>query len=127
MFLTLVTINLLRGPGNEPSIVGIQRCTRFDWILFGLLLIASALITYLGIFNLRKEFNYKKSIDFPFVQGDFKCTNKNAIMLASLGIGGGFHSRWFRDSANSVVSRGLSTEVTQQQCKTLLAGGPMAA
>ena len=90
MFLTLVTINLLRGPGNEPSIVGIQRCTHFDWILFGLLLIASASITYLGIFNLRKEYNYKKSIDFPFVQGDFQCTNKNAIMLALLGIGGGF-------------------------------------
>ena len=90
MLAVLFTINLLRGPGNEPSIVGIQRCQKIDWFLFALLLVLSSLITGTAIIILRKDYAYKKSISFPFVQGDFKCTNINALRLTLVGLGGGF-------------------------------------
>ena len=50
------------------------------------------------------------------------CSGELSLDGRSVALGGGLHSRWFRDSANSVVSRGLSTEVTQQQCSVSSGG-----
>ena len=89
MILTLFVVNLLRGQGATPSLVGIQRCELIDWALFGILVVASACITLVAILHLRKEYAFKKSIGYPFVKGDFECTNRNAIILTSIGICGG--------------------------------------
>ena len=50
----------------------------------------STLITIAAVIILRRDYAYKKSIDYPFVQGDFKCTNRNTIKLTLVGLGGGF-------------------------------------
>lgn len=90
MLVLLFTINLLRGDGKSPSIIGVKRCENIDWVLFGTLIVLSTLITVTAIAILRKEYEYKKSIDYPFVQGDFKCTNRSALKLTLVGLGGGF-------------------------------------
>ena len=90
MLVVLFTVNLFRGSGKELSIVGVKRCSYSDWLLFFLLIILSTVITAIAIIILRRDYEYKKSIEFPFVQGDFKATNGNIIKLTLIGLIGGF-------------------------------------
>ena len=89
MLLTLLIINLLRGQGGSPSIIGIKRCQSADWVLFFILVFAAGCITLFTILKMRKEYAFKQQIGYPFVKGDFECTNRNAITLTSIGICGG--------------------------------------
>ena len=47
-------------------------------------------MTAIAITMQRREFAYKNSIDYPFVQGDFKCTMSSALKLPLYAIGYGF-------------------------------------
>ena len=67
MLILLFTINLLRGDGKEPSIIGVTRCKQIDWVLFGTLIFSSTFLTITAIIILRKEYTYKKTIEYPFV------------------------------------------------------------
>ena len=75
MLFILFILTLLRGPGSEPSLIGVVRCDALDWILFGTLIFLSIAITLLVIYILRKEYAEKKAAGYPFVVGDFKATN----------------------------------------------------
>ena len=61
-----------------------------DWFLFGLLICFGLIMTVVAIIMQRREYEHKKSINYPFVQGDFKCTTKNALMLPMYALGYGF-------------------------------------
>lgn len=77
----LFIVQLLRGSGKEPSIIGATRCTAIDWVLYAALITFALLMTLLSVCLQRKEYEYKKSINYEFVPGDFKCTTRNAIKL----------------------------------------------
>merc|ERR1719491_2581114 len=85
MMLILFIIQLLRGSGKEPSIIGATRCTDTDWILFSILLAASITMTIIAVVVQRKEYEHKKKIGYEFVPGDFKCTARNVIKLPIFG------------------------------------------
>ena len=77
----LFLVQLLRGSGKEPSIIGVTRCTAADWILYTSLILFSILMTIFSVWLQRNEYEYKKSINYEFVAGDFKCTTRNAFKL----------------------------------------------
>ena len=77
----LFIVQLLRGSGKEPSIIGATRCAAIDWALYAALITFALLMTLVSVCLQRKEYEYKKSINYDFVPGDFKCTTRNAIKL----------------------------------------------
>ena len=79
--VVLFIVQLLRGSGKEPSIIGATRCTATDWALYAALIAFALLMTAVSVCLQRKEYEYKKSISYEFVPGDFKCTTKNAFKL----------------------------------------------
>ena len=74
MIASLVLVQVLRGSGSEPSVIGATRCTPIDWVLFASLLVFALAMTILAICLQRREYEYKKKIGYNFVPGDFKCT-----------------------------------------------------
>ena len=85
MIIALILVQVLRGSGSEPSVIGATRCTPIDWVLFASLLIFALAMTILAIFMQRREYEYKKKISYNFVPGDFKCTTWNAFKLPIYG------------------------------------------
>ena len=55
-----------------------------------MLIVCASLCTLSAIIILRKDYDYKKVIQFPFVEGDFKATNQNVFRLTLVGLSGGF-------------------------------------
>lgn len=70
MLLIMTVIAILRGPGNEPSMIGAERCTTLDNMLLVLLLVCSFIITFLGIRLVANEYKEKKAAGYTFVRGD---------------------------------------------------------
>ena len=70
MLFVMTVIAMLRGPGNEPSIIGIERCKTLDNLLLALLLVCSFIITFLGIRLIANEYKEKKEAGYSFVKGD---------------------------------------------------------
>ena len=56
MLLALFIISFIRGNGREPSIIGVERCTGVDWVLFWLLVAIGALFTVVGVKITLKEY-----------------------------------------------------------------------
>jgi uncharacterized membrane protein YfcA len=75
MLLILFVLTLLRGPGDEPSLIGVVRCDPMDWVLFSVLIALSVVVTVIVLVILRREYAEKKGAGYTFVVGDFKCTN----------------------------------------------------
>ena len=50
MISTLILVQVLRGSGSEPSVIGATRCTPIDWVLFASLLAFALVMTILAIF-----------------------------------------------------------------------------
>ena len=90
MMAILFTVQLLRGSGAAPSIIGSTRCTSSDWILFTVLLVAGFVMTFLAVLVQNREYKRKKELGYQFVPGDFKCTASNVIKLPIFGCMIGF-------------------------------------
>lgn len=85
MMAIFFVIQLLRGSGREPSLIGATRCSGWDWTLFCVLLLSSLVMTIVSVVIQRRDYEYKKSLDYYFVPGDFKCTTRNAVKLPLYG------------------------------------------
>ena len=48
MLAIMIILQLLRGPGSEPSIIGVSRCDALDWVLLIGLILISILFTFAG-------------------------------------------------------------------------------
>ena len=48
--IVLFIVQLLRGSGKEPSIIGSTRCSSIDWVLYAALIIFAFLMTVLSVF-----------------------------------------------------------------------------
>ena len=86
----LFFVQLFRGSGQEPSYIGVTRCTAADWSIFIALIIVAFAVTLYSVWLQRNEYEYKKSIQYQFVPGDFKCTQRNAFKLPAVAVLGGF-------------------------------------
>ena len=78
----MTVIAMVRGPGHEPSIIGIERCTTEDNLLLALLLVSSFVITFLGIRVVANEYKEKKEAGYSFVRGDQNFTYMAITKLA---------------------------------------------
>ena len=81
MALTLFLIQLMRGSGEDPSLIGATRCVPLDWVLYSLIITIGLVMTLGAVWLTRREYMYKKKIAYTFAVGDFKCTTTNAIKL----------------------------------------------
>ena len=90
MIVSLVLVQVLRGSGSEPSVIGATRCKPIDWALFSSLLVFALVMTILAICIQRREYESKKRMNYTFVPGDLKCTTKNSIKLPIYGVMCGF-------------------------------------
>lgn len=48
MLAIMVILQLLRGPGSEPSIIDVNRCDKLDWVLLTALFLMCGLLTIVG-------------------------------------------------------------------------------
>jgi hypothetical protein len=71
-FVGFFLIILFKGPGNKPSIVGIERCDDAWWGLFATLFLFAILMEGIAIWMQRNEFLLKKEIDWTFTPCDYK-------------------------------------------------------
>ena len=47
--VVLFIVQLLRGSGKEPSVIGVTRCTATDWVLYATLITFGVLMTILSV------------------------------------------------------------------------------
>lgn len=80
----LIFISLLKG-GNSPqdSLLGIVKCDKDDWIIFGVLQIVCIVFLLLGLRVIKNEYKQKTEAGYKFIEGDLKATPKNlSFMIA---------------------------------------------
>jgi len=93
MLAIMIAVQLSRGPGFAPSIIGVSRCDSLDFILLAVLVIASVILTLLGVMVNQKEYERKEACEgYDFVKGDVKYTNKNTRALIFIGLAAAFLS-----------------------------------
>ena len=67
MLAIMVILQLLRGPGSEPSIIGINRCDNLDWVLLTALILMCCLLTIAGCRMMQIEYESKEAAGYKFV------------------------------------------------------------
>ena len=86
MVAVLSVIQMLRGSGLEPSMIGATRCSNIDWALYIMLLVLGLVMTLLAVCIQTREYEHKKHVGYTFVPGDFKCTRTNGFKLPLYGV-----------------------------------------
>lgn len=104
MMVLLLIVSYLRGTGNEPSIIGITKCTTLDTTLFILLIASGFFVTGVGVFFIKRDYSAKLLAKYPFVPGDFKCTTINAIKLPSIALIAGYFAGSLGIGAGLIVN-----------------------
>ena len=93
MITVLTVFSLLRGSGKpEESLIGTTRCDSTDWTLFAVLQVICIIMTALGIWVLKREYQEKVDCGYNFVQGDLEATPKNLATLVLISFFGAMAS-----------------------------------
>ena len=98
--IILILISLLKGSKQITSIVNIEVCSVLFWLIEFTYFPITILLVYIIANNIKKEYNYRKSINYRFLPSDIQWNNKNivkysfigiitGILSGTLGIGGG--------------------------------------
>ena len=66
----MVVCMMLRGPGNEESLIGVKACETSDYLFLVLILFAAILLTYIAVRRAQEEYKVKVDVDYKFVEGD---------------------------------------------------------
>jgi len=90
MLLIMLVCMILRGPGSEPSVIGIKPCDGPDFVLLGLMLAAAGTITYIAISFTREEYAEKVEVGYNFVKGDQTFQTLEIIRLILIALVGAF-------------------------------------
>ena len=90
MLLILLVCMILRGPGTEPSVIGIKPCDGPDFVLLGLVLCAAIAMTYVAISFTREEHAEKVEAGYNFVKGDQTFQTGEIIKLILIALVGAF-------------------------------------
>eukprot|EP00163_Fabomonas_tropica_P003099 TRINITY_DN1257_c1_g3_i3.p1 TRINITY_DN1257_c1_g3~~TRINITY_DN1257_c1_g3_i3.p1 ORF type:complete len:558 (-),score=101.50 TRINITY_DN1257_c1_g3_i3:80-1720(-) len=99
-WIGILTISILKGGHGAPSIIGIQGCSFWYWLIVSLALPFLLSITLCAGYWLRYNHEVKSSLGYNFIDGDVRWTRRNSIlypalcsiagvMAGLLGIGGG--------------------------------------
>jgi len=90
MTLVLFAVQVLRGSGSRPSVIGSTQCSKTDWALLVLLLIAVVCFTVAAIKIQRREHAHKEKIGYQFVAGDNEVTPRFLVQIVIRTFAAGF-------------------------------------
>lgn len=83
-FLIMAILSILRESEMVP------KCSSLYWILVILFIIIVLVFDYFIIFHIEKEFNYRRTINFPYDSKDISWTRSTIIKLCFIGFMAGF-------------------------------------
>ena len=66
----LVVIQVLRGSGRKPSLIGVERCDALDWALFSILILSGVILTFVALKVNCAEYEKKVRAGYNFTKGD---------------------------------------------------------
>lgn len=84
LIIILIVFTLFKG-GSSPndSLLGIVKCGKEDWVIFGVLQVICVIFLLLGLCVLKKEYRMKTEVGYDFIEGDLKATPSNiGFMIA---------------------------------------------
>jgi len=89
LFFVLISISLFRGNSNMDSVIGIESCSAFDFVLMILLILFMVCMTASNIFLIKREHHLKVEHGYQFVDGDLHWTPKLLVqfMIGAVGAG----------------------------------------
>ena len=90
MLLVMVVCMMLRGPGNEESLIGVKACETSDYLFLVLILFAAILLTYIAVRRAQEEYRVKVDVDYKFVEGDQEFRGPVIAKLITIGFFGAF-------------------------------------
>ena len=70
LMIIVFVINLFRGSGKKPSVINNERCSGLDYVLLSMLIIEGIIGTVIASLWVSRDFEYKSSIDYDFVEGE---------------------------------------------------------
>ena len=70
MLLIMVVCMVLRGPGNEESLIGVKACDTPDFLFLVLILVAAIFLTFVAVKGAQEEYAAKVAVGYKFVEGD---------------------------------------------------------
>ena len=93
-------VNLFRGGSSAPSIIGISKCSTWDWVLMAIFIVMCGILTVFAVHRARKEYALKVKYGKGLAQSDLHYNAKTVIKLfgvsflagwvaGALGVGGG--------------------------------------
>ena len=56
MLLIMVVCMVLRGPGSEPSVIGVKACDAPDFLFLALIAVSAVVLTFIAIKHVQKEY-----------------------------------------------------------------------
>ena len=56
MLLIMVVCMVLRGPGSEPSVIGVKACDAPDFLFLAAIAVAAAILTLIAISHVQKDY-----------------------------------------------------------------------
>ena len=86
----MVVCMMLRGPGNEESLIGVKACETSDYLFLVLILFAAILLTYIAVRRAQEEYRVKVDVDYKFVEGDQEFRGPVIAKLITIGFFGAF-------------------------------------
>ena len=100
LFIVVIIINILKGGGSKPSLIGIRCGTVWFWVLQAFVILWTIIFVVLAREYLTKRTKLKEEINYPYVEGDIVWDSRATIIypiicsVAGLcagmfGIGGG--------------------------------------
>ena len=90
MLIIMLILMIGRGPGNEPSVIGISPCDGPDFILLLVMILAAGTMTFIAIVFTREEYQEKVDAGYTFVKGDQEFTTPAVIKLILIALLGAF-------------------------------------
>ena len=91
-FFSILLIGLFRGSKTMDSILGINRCDTYDYILFAIQSLILIILAVVNIILLKKEYNEKINCEYQFVKGDVVWNSRSIIKFSIFAIIAGFIS-----------------------------------
>lgn len=90
VIIILFIVSLFRGNGKDPSVINVTKCKPADHVLLIFLILSGILLTIGTSVWVRREYIYKQSIGYTFVQGDIKIDIRSILKLGAIGFSAGF-------------------------------------
>jgi len=80
IFIIYATIQALRNHGNTGFYI--KKCDKIDIVFISLIFITCLIHYVFGVFYVKRDYKYKKQINYEFVKGDFEPTSYNILIIS---------------------------------------------